>query len=405
MSKRRIIGIVIVAVLCGCIAIVGFILDKRSITHIYDKNGTEIAQMYVENNAYVYVCPDEYRTYLELVTGELEELVIKKESVSDAKKYLAGHGFEVTVYFDENANHVMKEQHEQMELADINTFASVLCDTNGHVLACYSLGNKNYTINRTCAASTIKPLSVYGPAIEAQVITPDSTYMDAPVLMVAGEAWPKNVEAYTNERKTVSEGLKKSMNTIAIRVLLDFGVEKSMDFISEKFGIDVSEERQVAQEKGEEEVLGNIGLGYLRKGVTVEEMAGYYQVFANGGMYQQPRTITKVTRRGNVYDEDVDDAIRVFSEQTAYTVNRMLKLVVEKGGTAEDAYVDGYDICGKTGTSEDGSDHWFVGLTPEYVCATWYGKTGEEIKQGVCTQYFANVIKNLPADKTVAYPE
>ena len=121
-------------------------------------------------------------------------------------------------------------------------------------------------------------------------------------------------------------------------------MKNSMDFIETNFGIDVSEEQTVLQQKGENEVLGNIALGYLRKGVTVKDMAGYYQVFANGGTYQQASAILRVEKNGTSYMEDASQPVQVFSSDTAYIMNRMLKLVVEEDGTGKNAYVDGYDI-------------------------------------------------------------
>lgn len=104
--------------------------------------------------------------------------------------------------------------------------------------------------------------------------------------------------------------------------------------------------------------------------------------------------------------EDASQPVQVFSSDTAYIMNRMLKLVVEEDGTGKNAYVDGYDICGKTGTSEDNEDHWFVGMTPEYICATWYGEdeTSKIQKTGVTASYFAEVVKELPIDPSISYP-
>lgn len=393
------------------LAVTGILLDKNSITHIYDQNGNELARMYVENKKLVYDCPDEFQSYMDLVAEELEQTIKEKEQSSrpgktiDTKKILARRGFDVTVYYDPDAENVMQEQYQAQIPEGITKFASVLCDPQGHVLACISVGDKNYVIQKTYAASTIKPLSVYGPAMEENIIHWGTTYMDEPVLTVNGAPWPSNVEPYTNRSTTVAEGLQKSLNTIAVQTLLDYGAEKSACFLQEQFGIDVTEELQTIKNDGEKEVLGNLGLGYLRAGVSVKDMAGYYQVFANGGTYHPATVLACVKYHGKIYMEDTDTSKRVFSEDTAYIMNRMMKLVVEKGGTAEKADIEEYDICGKTGTSEDDTDHWFIGMTPEYICATWYGSDGKkEEEKGIPAQYFSSVIPKLVTDTSVAYP-
>lgn len=406
MNKRRMIGIGIVLLLCAGIAVLGFCLDNNSITHIYDTDGTEIARVYVENNSYVYDCLETEDSYIDLVMDELEQIIEQNEHTQDAKSYLTKYGLDVTVYYNEKANQALADAYARGAYEEIPRFASVICDPQGHVLACLSKGDKNYALNPTYAASAIKPLSVYGPALENDTIHWSSLYQDSALMEVSGEDWPKNVEPYTNKEKTVAEGLQKSLNTVAVRILQDYGVKNSMDFIEANFGIDVSEEQTVLQQKGENEVLGNIALGYLRKGVTVKDMAGYYQVFANGGTYQQASAILRVEKNGTSYMENASQPVQVFSSDTAYIMNRMLKLVVEEDGTGKNAYVDGYDICGKTGTSEDNEDHWFVGMTPEYICATWYGEdeTPEIQKTGVTASYFAEVVKDLPIDPSVSYP-
>ncbi|MCI6240878.1 MAG: hypothetical protein MR625_06670 [Clostridium sp.] len=411
MSKRRIIGIIVVLAVCGILALTGAYMDRRSITRIYDMDGNEIAQLYVEHDKIVYQCPEALNAYMDLVAEELEQTIEEKEQslrggkTVDGKKILAKKGFDVTVYYDSDADQVLHDQYTAQIPETITRFASVLCDTEGHVLACISAGDKNYVLEHTYAASTIKPLSVYGPAIESGVINWATMYEDSPIETVNGQEWPKNVEAYTYKPTTAAEGLQRSMNTIAVQVLQTYGAKNSADFLKEKFGIDVTEELQTIEASGENEVLGNIGLGYLRAGVTVKDMAGYYQVFANGGIYRPATALARVEYRGNLYMEPSEEGERVFSEDTAYIVNRMMKLVVQKGGTAEKANIEGYDICGKTGTSEDNSDHWFVGMTPEYVCATWYGgDSWEKEVSGIPAQYFASVIPKRPTDNTAAYP-
>ena len=418
MNKKEVIGIVCVLMICALIAIVGRRLDAASVTHIYDAEGNEIANIYIEEGNFVYQCEDNVRSYVGLVLDELLDIMCSTEHIDkkQAMKKLMHHGLSVVTYFDQDLNKILNESYYSVENAAIVNFSSVLCDTKGCVLASVSMSKESDTINyasySTYAASVIKPLSVYGPALEDGVIDWSTRYEDAPISVITndyGETtdWPQNVESYTYEACTVAEALQRSLNTVAVRVLQDYGVLNSIDFLSTKFDINVDEERSVAEQNGNDEVLGNIGLGYLRSGVTVKDMAAYYQVFANGGTYQKARAIQSISRKNEIYYEDQTTPIQVFSTDTAYIMNRMLKLVVEEDGTAPSAYVEGYDICGKTGTSQDNADNWFVGMTPEYVCATWYGGLEEHNYQehGMAADYFATVIAQLPHNSSICFPE
>lgn len=195
----------------------------------------------------------------------------------------------------------------------------------------------------------------------------------------------------------------------------------SCDFLEQKLGMDMATERRILQSKGEDEILGDLALGYLKDGVTVKDMAGYYQIFANGGVYTPSHTIRSLWIRDRIYGEADDTEHRVLSTDTAYICNRMMHLVTQEGGTAEGTAVEGLDICGKTGTSENNADNWFIGITPEYVCAVWFSMDEASQYEGMimdngnddivdeqhrklAVHTYADLMKQVPTDSTVSYP-
>ena len=242
----------------------------------------------------------------------------------------------------------------------------------------------------------MKPLSVYGLAIEDGTICWSSLYEDSAYGVVAGDngiarEWPENVVPFTGKNVTAADALKESNNAVAVKVLKDYGVEKSVRFLEDTLGYDVDNEKKILEEEGEDRtlsniasgylaegedrILSNIALGYLENGVTVSKMADAYQVFINEGKDTPLCAVKEIEKSGETYWTPQQKESEVFSEDTAYIMNRMLREVVTDG-TGISAQVTGLDVCGKTGTSEYG-DHWFVGMIPGNVCATAYKKAPE----------------------------
>ena len=119
----------------------------------------------------------------------------------------------------------------------------------------------------------------------------------------------------------------------------------------------------------------SMALGGLTTGVTVEEMAAAYSTFANGGIYIKPHTYSKVTNAaGELILENPTAGTRAMSESTSFIMTDLLSYPVEASyGTARTAKFSQMPVYGKTGTTTDNYDKWFVGYTPYYVGAVWYG--------------------------------
>ena len=222
------------------------------------------------------------------------------------------------------------------------------------------------TSRRPCG-SAIKPLSVYAPAIDNNVIGPGSVIDDYPIrLNDAGTGgYPKNSNNKYIGPVTVSYAVQQSVNTVACRVLEMLGYATSFEFMENNLGFDL-DERDIG--------VGPLAMGGLTYGVTTEEMAAAYGAFANSGIYNKPRTITQILSNDGkevIVDNPVQSSVAM-KESTAYLMNKMLRSVVTSG-TGTSANFSGMTIAGKTGTTSNNFDRYFVGYTPYYSAAVWIG--------------------------------
>ncbi len=233
------------------------------------------------------------------------------------------------------------------------------------------------------SGSSIKPLSVYAPALDLGLITPYSVVDDTPIL-VSGSAWPRNASGYYRGLVTVSDALRLSLNTVAVKVLQDYvTIENSYEYLTEHFGItSLVEAREVNGTVKTDLTLASLALGGLTDGVSTYEMAAAYATFANNGVYKAPRTYSRVIMvdsngKETILLDNTSSSEAVLKSSTVYYINQMLKSVVTSG-TGTTANFSGMTIAGKTGTTTSNYDRWFVGYTPYYTAAVWIGYDTQE---------------------------
>ncbi|MEG2421611.1 MAG: penicillin-binding transpeptidase domain-containing protein, partial [Oscillospiraceae bacterium] len=228
--------------------------------------------------------------------------------------------------------------------------------------------------------SSIKPLSVYGPAMEMGLVTPYTVLDDVPYKMEGQRAWPVNAYGYFTGRMSVYKALEVSSNPMAVRTLGDYVTpQASYDFMTEKFGFSSLVEAQWRGDNKFSDIdLAPLALGGLTHGVSTYEMAAAYSTFPRMGKYVEPRTYTRVTdSEGKVLLEHEEESRFILKESTAYYMNTMLKNVVAQG-TGTGASFGGMTMGGKTGTTSSKKDRWFVGYTPYYTAAVWCGYDQQE---------------------------
>ena len=229
----------------------------------------------------------------------------------------------------------------------------------------YDRGWNWATSARQCG-SAIKPISVYAPALDDGTINGASSIDDYPVMVLNGSVYPKNANGRYMGLTPLHTAIARSTNTCAVRVVQEYGTSRSYDFMTNKLGFTTLTSQDAQQ-------VGNMGLGGLDRGVTTEEMAAAFAAFANEGIYTAPRTFVRVEDAdGNVILENEAKSSVAMKDTTAALMNSLLQEVIN-GGTGYEGRISGMHVAGKTGTTNNDQDRYFVGYTPYYSCAVWVG--------------------------------
>ena len=281
--------------------------------------------------------------------------------------------------------------------------AMVITDvTNGHVKAMVG-GRKTKgqrLFNRATSprqpGSSIKPLASYAPALQksfeyaqqgkkfefvdkgydkqgkkyyGDYITVASRVIDEK-MVVKGKTWPLNYARTYTGNQTFRTALQKSLNTCAVKLLVQVGIDYSMDMVH-KFGITtVVDDKSAAYNDNN---LAALGLGAMTEGVTPLDMSLAFAAFPNGGVRYTPVCYTKVLdNEGNILLEGKSEEVRVLDEGVAWIMTDVLKSSVANG-VAANAKIKGEQVGGKTGTTNDSYDFWFDGFTPKCAGAIWIG--------------------------------
>jgi penicillin-binding protein 1A len=214
--------------------------------------------------------------------------------------------------------------------------------------------------------SSIKPVAVYGPAMQYGVITPYSVIDDVPFSERRGNAWPRNSGGRYLGLVTVLNAITNSRNAPSVHVLHKLTPQSSYNFLIEKLGITTL--------TPEDEDYAPLALGGLTRGVSVLELTAAYAAFPNHGVYTGPRTYTVVyDSKGNVVLENEPETIVAFDEKNAWYMNNCLQNAVRAGTGSRAKLENGQPAAGKTGTTSDDFDRWFVGYTPYYCGGVWFG--------------------------------
>ena len=266
---------------------------------------------------------------------------------------------------------------------------------NGYIVAMVG-GRGDDAFNRASQAerqpgSAMKPF-VYLAAIQSGK-TPGSIVDDSPVDF---NGWrPQNYERNFEGNITYRYALQHSRNVPAVKIADEVGMSKIID-LAKKMGITTLTD---------EDNNLSTALGGLTHGVSPLEMAEAYGVLANGGVKVQPTAIIKIVdRNGQVVEENSIQEKRVVEEKDAAIITDMLESVIN-GGTGGNAAI-GRPAAGKTGTTDDEKDAWFVGYTPDLVAAVWIGDdygsetlgiTGGSTPAVMWRQFMSAALANTPA--------
>ena len=265
--------------------------------------------------------------------------------------------------------------------------------------------------------SAIKPL-IYAAALD-RGYTPASIILDTPLIyenkkVQTGEIeeWkPKNYEEKFYGPTTFRQALAHSRNVVTIKILEDIGVNYAANYI-QKLGVETPLQRDLSM------ALGSTA-------VTPMEMLTAYTVFANGGILIPPTYITRIKDRDGRILESIDPADfatgmgadqhlirkppqRVISPETAYLITNVMESVVREG-TGWRAKAIKRPSAGKTGTTNDLKDAWYIGFTPQLACVSWVGydqerplgksETGSRAAAPAWVEFMSEAVKQYPVEE------
>lgn len=225
--------------------------------------------------------------------------------------------------------------------------------------------------------SSIKPISIYAPAVNEKYVTWSSmiTNYGIPHYYSDGGYGPVN---YGNDpgspdsKVNVQKAICKSYNTVPAQILKKMGFETSFSYATQKFHLGYIVDPT-------DKNTSSLAVGGTYKGVTTLEMAAAYAAFGNGGKYFEPYCYYKVTNSNGskvLLQHEESAGEQIISPETADIMNELLQTVVTDAAgqaTARNYGLKNSVLFAKTGTTTEDKDRWFVGGTPYYVAAVWFG--------------------------------
>ncbi len=244
--------------------------------------------------------------------------------------------------------------------------------------------------------SAFKPI-IYAAALDWGM-TPSTIIVDAPYLSSVNpdeEIWrPKNFREKFSGPTLFRTALVQSRNVITVKILRQIGVSYVMAY-AKRMGI-------------ESELSPDLSLALGSSGLSLAELTRSYAVFANGGSLVEPIFIQKVVdRHGNILEESTPSRKQVISSETAYVMTDLMKAVITEGTGWRSKELK-KPAAGKTGTTNDLRDAWFVGYTPYLVAGVWVGyddrkpmntgETGSRAANPIWLYFMAEAVKNRPAE-------
>jgi penicillin-binding protein 1A len=267
-------------------------------------------------------------------------------------------------YLQAQAVKALRTRVDEAKGQGVTEGAIVALGPDGDILALAGgLDHRESAFNRATQArrqpgSSFKPF-VYAAALEAGV-SPEDARPDAPVHI--GGYSPSNSDGVYRGNVTLTEALTKSINSVAVRLAHEVGPDK-VSALARRFGVEGVPEHPSLP----------IALGAYE--VSLVDMAGAYQVFQSGGKMVKPWLISQITTaRGDlVWRRNPNPPVTVYSaEHSAQMIGMMRQVIESPHGTGRRARLD-RPAAGKTGTSQMARDAWFIGFTPDLVCAVWIG--------------------------------
>ncbi len=331
----------------------------------------------------------------------IDALMDRGNTRDEAYNMFYSGGLRITTTIDPNIQSSLEDTYEDNSNFPANRkgangmpqpqSAMVILDyRTGHIKALvggrHITGRKgtNRAIEPRQPGSTIKPLSVYTPVIDTLKQTQSTSYSDAKggYQFKDNNEWNPNTTTKGRGSMSLRLALAKSSNTIAVKAAETLGssyeeaVDVMIDYLK-NFGISTIVDSNTANRGNNDRRFPALTLGGLTKGISPLEMAAAYGTLANGGTYVEPILFTTITTYDNqLLVKNTPDENRVVAPEVAYVLTDMLQAVIIEGTGGAAKLSNRMPVAGKTGTTNNSLDAWFVGYTPYYVGATYIGDDG-----------------------------
>ncbi len=358
--------------------------------------------------------------YVDYVINKVIDDLVEAYSYSynEAWRMVYYGGLKIHVAVDPEIQEVMEDIYYNRKgfPTDTNSYGElvqssmVIMDYSGRVLGIVGqAGEKKEarslniaTDSRRQPGSSIKPLSVYAPAIDSNMYT-WSSMIENYGIIVDDERWPLNYGGDPGAPglyETIQQAIAPSHNTVPAHLVDAMGFDRCYSFLQNNF--------KFTSLEAEDKNYSPLAVGGMVHGVYGIEMCAAYTTFGNGGIYYEPYCYYTVTNNtgSTVYLTNNDSGEQIMDRSTADVMNKLLQTVATSGvGTGRAYRVTGFDMFAKTGTTSDEKDRWFIGGTPYYVCSVWmgYAQHAEELdfSTNYCGQLYQTVMNkihtNLPS--------
>ena len=327
-------------------------------------------------------------TLIEEVISDLAKEYKCSEDIASTMLYNGGYKIYSTinpeiqstmenVYLNTSKYFYLKGKNAEGERVGVQS-AMTIMDYSGHIVGIVGgVGEKtvNRGLNRATGAprqpgSTMKPIGVYALAIEKDIVNYSSKVLDQPIKNYRGnKSGPNEWYGYYKGDISLNYAIRKSANTIPVRLLQKVGIDTSYEFLTQKLGLKYLNEA--------DKNLASLALGGCTYGMTTTESAAAYAIFGNGGKFFEPTTYYKIEKMtGELVLESDTKGNQVISPSTATIMNHLLQEVVY-GSEGTGSGIRGFNYSmkayAKTGTSSESNDLWMVAGSPYYVGSVWYG--------------------------------
>ena len=320
------------------------------------------------------------------VIRDLAEQGGYSESIAETMLYCGGYSIYCTM--DPEIQSTMESVYENLDNLPGTTSSQqlqsamvVIDNVSGDVVGIVGgVGEKvgSLTLSRATQSmrspgSTIKPITVYSPALDLGIITPASVYDDTPFSFEGTKGYPKNQNGRYQGLVPVNYAVGQSLNTVAIKLADELTPEYCYEFAKEKMGLStLVADVDINGKTFTDAALAPMSMGGLTRGVTVRDMTNAYATIANSGYYRFARTYTKVVAGETVVLDNEQEKHTAMKSDAAWYMTYMLQNAVSSG-TATAAQLGNMAVAAKTGTTSSNHDRWFAAYTPYYTGVVWVG--------------------------------